>query len=80
MRSTLRTLLAVWLIVVAPMWLFAEQSKVKSPDGRLVVNVEDQEGRLFYEVFYDGRQMMLPSAWALWPMWATSLRTFTTRM
>ena len=62
MRSTLRTLLAVWLIVVAPMWLFAEQSKVKSPDGRLVVNVEDQEGRLFYEVFYDGRQMMLPSA------------------
>lgn len=62
MRSTLRTLLAVWLIVVAPMWLFAEQSKVKSPDGRLVVNVEDQEGRLFYDVFYDGRQMMLPSA------------------
>lgn len=62
MRSTLRTLLAVWLIVVVPMWLFAEQSKVKSPDGRLVVNVEDQEGRLFYEVFYDGRQMMLPSA------------------
>ena len=55
MRSTLRTLLAVCLIVVAPMWLFAEQSKVKSPDGRLVVNVEDQEGRLFYEVFYDGR-------------------------
>lgn len=43
----------------------AETMKVASPDGRLVVKIDDNGGRLTYEVLYDGKQMLMPSALGL---------------
>lgn len=61
MNNSLRNSLAALLLISAANGAFAEQNKVTSPDGRLVVNVEDHAGRLFYDVTYDGKQMMQPS-------------------
>ena len=49
------------LIAAASTGAFAESNKVVSPDGRLAVNIEDRDGRLYYDVCYDGKQMVLPS-------------------
>ncbi|NPD91105.1 glycoside hydrolase family 97 protein [Xylanibacter muris] len=38
---------------------------VKSPDGKLAVTVEDNDGRAFYSIVYDGKQMMERSALGL---------------
>ena len=61
MNNSLRNSLAALLLISAANGAFAEQNKVTSPDGRLIVNVEDHAGRLFYDVTYDGKQMMQPS-------------------
>lgn len=61
MNIFLRNSLASLLLVAASTGALAEHNKVASPDGRLVVDVEDRDGRLFYSVSYDGRQMMQPS-------------------
>ena len=61
MNNSLRNLLAALLLATVSTGAFAEQNKVISPDGRLVVNVEDHAGCLYYDVTYDGKQMMQPS-------------------
>lgn len=61
MNISLRNSLAALLLMAASTGALAEQNKVVSPDGRLVVNVEDRDGRLYYDVCYDGKQMMQPS-------------------
>lgn len=61
MKISLRNSLAALLMVAASTGALAEQNKVVSPDGRLVVNVEDHDGKLYYDVAYDGKQMMQPS-------------------
>ena len=61
MNNSLRNLLAALLLATVSTGAFAEQNKVMSPDGRLVVNVEDHAGCLYYDVTYDGKQMMQPS-------------------
>ena len=47
---------------------------VKSPDGKLAVDVKLDEGKPSYEGLYEGVQMLMPSPWASAPMWATSPR------
>ena len=61
MTNSLRKSLLSLLFMSAAAGALAEQNKVVSPDGRLVVNVEDRDGQLYYSVDYDGRQMVLPS-------------------
>lgn len=61
MNSFLRNSLAALLLASAATGAFAEQNKVTSPNGLLVVNVEDHAGKLYYDVTYDGKQMMQPS-------------------
>lgn len=43
----------------------AKDYTVKSPDGRLVVNVRCEDGKASYQVDYDGKQMLVPSALGL---------------
>ena len=43
----------------------AKEIVITSPDGRLVVTVNDEGGRLAYTVDYDGQQMLAPSALGL---------------
>ena len=61
MNISLRNSLTVLLLAAASMGALAESNKVVSPDGRLTVNVVDRDGRLYYDVLYDGKQMMLES-------------------
>jgi len=51
----------------------AEDVKVSSPDGQLVVNVSCEGGRLYYDATLDGQQMMEKSALGL----KTSIGDFT---
>lgn len=50
------------LAVLTAMAAMGETIQVKSPDGRLAVDVEAKGGRASYSVTYDGKQMMQPSA------------------
>lgn len=43
----------------------ANNYTVTSPDGKLAVNVECKEGKAFYTVDYNGKQMLAPSALGL---------------
>ena len=61
MNNSLRNSLAALLLASAATGAFAEQNKVTSPNGLLVVNVEDHAGKLYYDVTYNGKQMMQPS-------------------
>ena len=45
--------------------LFADDVRVSSPDGNLVVTVSDAGGRLFYTVQLNGQQVLEPSALGL---------------
>ena len=58
MNISLRNSLTVLLLAAASTGVFAESNKVVSPDGRLTVNVVDRDGRLYYDVLYDGKQMI----------------------
>ena len=51
----------------------AEDVKVSSPDGRLVVNVSCEGGRLYYDAMLDGQRMLEKSALGL----KTSIGDFT---
>lgn len=62
MISKMRLSLAALLLALVSTDSLAEQNKVSSPNGRLVVNVEDKGGKIFYDVVYDGKQMVLPSS------------------
>lgn len=56
-RLTIMTLAAL-----TAMATWAETIQVKSPDGKLTVNVEADGGTANYSINYDGKQMMQPSA------------------
>lgn len=43
----------------------AKETVITSPNGRLVVTVNDSQGRLTYSIDYDGQQMLTPSALGL---------------
>ena len=77
MNISLRNSLAALLLMAASTGALAEQNKVVSPDGRLVVNVKDRDGRLYYDVSYDGKLMMQPSQLASLPTSATSVRSLS---
>ena len=49
------------LMVVSVFATNAENLKVTSPDGRLIVNLNDKGGILTYDVTYDGQEVLLPS-------------------
>ncbi len=61
MNNYFRKSFTALLLAVATTGAFAESSKVTSPDGRLSVIVEDKDGRLYYSISYDGKQMMQTS-------------------
>ena len=44
---------------------WADDVRVSSPDGNLVVTVSDAGGRLYYSVKLDGQQVLEPSALGL---------------
>ena len=50
------------LLLMAPMAAFAREATVTSPDGKLQVTINDNDGRATYAVTLDGRPMLLPSA------------------
>ena len=63
-----------FLICLATVYICqAEDVKVSSPDGQLVVNVSCEGGRLYYDATLDGQQMMEKSALGL----KTSIGDFT---
>ena len=64
-------IIALLLLTVAAAW--AEEKTVTSPDGRLRVQVACNDGRASYQLFYDERVVMMPSALGL----KTSLADFT---
>ena len=58
------------LLLAMSLWLLAltisgKEINVKSPDGRLVVTVDDEQGLLTYRVSYRGQTMLKPSALGL---------------
>lgn len=55
MKSKILLLFFSWM---ATLGVFAEKSVVHSPDGKLSVVIEDQEGLLYYTVDYAGKRMM----------------------
>ena len=65
------TFLLFYLFTFLP--ISAEDVKVSSPDGRLVVNVSCEGGRLYYDAMLDGQRMLEKSALGL----KTSIGDFT---
>ncbi len=61
------------MMVLAVLRLSAEGVSVTSPDGKVVVDIACEQGRLTYAVSCDGRQMLLPSALGM----KTSIGDFT---
>lgn len=60
-----RILLATSLMLLAVVPVNAETVAVKSPDGKLVVTVEDEGGKAFYSVKYNEKTMLERSALGL---------------
>ncbi len=49
------------LTLLCPLMMMAEQKEVKSPDGKMVVEVRVENGIATYAVMYDGIEMVQPS-------------------
>lgn len=62
---TKKNLYSLLLLIGSATGMSAETKSVASPDGKLVVNIENTAGRLTYSVKYDGKEMMTPSALGL---------------
>ena len=60
MRKVFLLMLACIALTVS-----GKEINVKSPDGRLVVTVDDEQGLLTYRVSYMGQTMLKPSALGL---------------
>lgn len=60
-----RLLIAIVLLFASEASAIAVRHTVKSPDGRLVVTVDNDSGRTTYSVTYDGCVMLEPSALGL---------------
>ena len=52
-------------LLLAAIGAHAEVFKVSSPDGRMLVNISTDGGKLTYEVIYDGKKMIEPSTLGL---------------
>ncbi len=61
----MRQKLIILLLALVSMTAQAETNTITSPNGRLVVNIQHQNGQLTYSVNYDGVQMLAPSALGL---------------
>lgn len=61
MRKTILTTIAMAVATCA----MATDVKITSPDGKLTVNVNDNNGTPTYTITYDGQTMMTPSALGL---------------
>lgn len=55
MKSKILLLFFSWMATIGA---FAEKNTIYSPDGKLSVVIEDQEGQLYYTVDYAGKRMM----------------------
>ena len=53
------------ILLLSALGAQANNYTVTSPDGKLAVNVECKEGKAFYTVDYNGKQMLTPSALGL---------------
>ena len=53
------------ILLTSSVLAWADDVTVSSPDGRLVVNVSCEAGRLYYDASLDGQQMLCPSALGL---------------
>ena len=53
------------LLLLAALCAQANNYTVKSPDGKLLVNVECEGGKVSYTIDYDGKQMLTRSALGL---------------
>lgn len=53
------------LFLLAALCAQANNYTVKSPDGKLLVNVECEGGKVSYTIDYDGKQMLTRSALGL---------------
>lgn len=51
----------ILLLLMGGMASFANTHTIKSPDGKLLVNVEEADGKLTYSVNYEGKQLLQPS-------------------
>ncbi|MDO4931956.1 MAG: glycoside hydrolase family 97 catalytic domain-containing protein [Prevotellaceae bacterium] len=58
-KHTLLVLLGAALI--APSATKANTYNIGSPDGKLLVSIDDSNGKLFYTVNYEGKEMLKPS-------------------
>lgn len=64
---------ALWLLGLSA---YAEQKQITSPDGRLVVKVDDKGGKPSYEILYNERPFLLSSPLGL----DTNIGDFTQKM
>lgn len=57
----------LWMAAALMMTIgaLADETMVTSPDGKLKVNVTDEQGKVSYAVTYDGKNMLMPSALGL---------------
>ena len=69
----MRKLFLLAVIITSSVLAWAGDVKVSSPNGRLVVNVNCEAGRVYYNAILDGQQVLLPSALGL----KTSVGDFT---
>ena len=53
-----KNVLAVALALMASIGAYAEKNTISSPDGKLNVEVEDYDGKLYYSIDYAGKRMM----------------------
>ena len=49
-------------MLLSPLTMLAGETTIASPNGKLVVTVNDKGGRATYSVTFEGRQLILPSA------------------
>ena len=54
-------LLAIGIMLITSCCAMAWNKSVSSPDGRLTVNVEGEQGRVHYSILYDGQTALQPS-------------------
>ena len=66
-------IISLWICLAVACLCQAEDVKVTSPNGSLVVNVSCEGGRLYYNATLEGQEMLLPSALGL----KTSIGDFT---
>ena len=57
----MKRLLCTEACIFAVLHAFAEERSFTSPDGKIMVTVNDNDGKPTYSVSYDGEEFILPS-------------------